>query len=191
MADHMRTELVTDALESAVRTRSGRVDGVIFHSDHGAQYGANAFAETCHRPGIRRSMGAVGTSAYNAAAESFYASLKREILPGTGTVGQPHEPPVSRTSAGSASTTTSAGTPRSATSPRSPTKRDQLRRPSLHDNRCVHDRGGSPLDVTTPSTHQRLCVAELAEQDRRIVRSGVANSTIRADERLRDVLTAI
>ncbi|MFJ9565989.1 IS3 family transposase [Streptomyces fuscichromogenes] len=82
MADHMRTELVTDALEAAVRTRGGRVDGVIFHSDHGAQYGARAFTETCRRAGIRRSMGAVGTSADNAAAESFFASLKREILPG-------------------------------------------------------------------------------------------------------------
>ncbi|MFK0022650.1 IS3 family transposase [Streptomyces sp. NPDC090798] len=81
MADHMRAELVTDALKTAVRTRGGRVDDVIFHSDHGAQYGSKAFADACHRAGIRRSMGAVGTSADNAAAESFFASLKREILP--------------------------------------------------------------------------------------------------------------
>ncbi|KAF5990957.1 hypothetical protein BOG92_002390 [Streptomyces sp. WAC00263] len=77
----MRAELVTDALKAAVRTRGGRVDDVIFHSDHGAQYGSKAFADACHRAGIRRSMGAVGTSADNAAAESFFASLKREILP--------------------------------------------------------------------------------------------------------------
>ncbi|WP_371642623.1 transposase [Streptomyces mirabilis] len=81
MADHMRAELVTDALKAAVRTRGGRVDNVIFHSDHGAQYGSKAFADACHRAGIRRYMGAVGTSADNAAAESFFASLKREILP--------------------------------------------------------------------------------------------------------------
>lgn len=81
MADHMRAELVTDALHAAVRTRGGQVGGVIFHSDHGAQYGSKAFADVCHRAGIRRSMGAVGTSADNAAAESFFASLKREILP--------------------------------------------------------------------------------------------------------------
>lgn len=67
-------------------TRSSRpsalaVDGVIFHSDHGAQYGAKAFADACHRAGIRRSMGAVGTSTDNAVAESFFASLQREILP--------------------------------------------------------------------------------------------------------------
>ncbi|MFF5158245.1 IS3 family transposase [Streptomyces sp. NPDC000348] len=82
MADHMRAELVTDALSAAVRTRGGRVDGVIFHSDHGAQHESRTFADACHRAGIRRSMGAVGTSADNAAAESFFASLKREILPG-------------------------------------------------------------------------------------------------------------
>ncbi|MER6549703.1 IS3 family transposase [Streptomyces sp. NPDC001250] len=82
MADHMRAELVTDALNAAVRTRGGQVNGVIFHSDHGAQYGSKAFADACHRAGIRRSTGAVGTSADNAAAESFFASLKREILPG-------------------------------------------------------------------------------------------------------------
>ncbi|WP_375165658.1 integrase core domain-containing protein [Streptomyces sp.] len=52
------------------------------HSHHGAQYGSKAFADARCRAGIRRSMGAVGTSADNAAAEWFLASLKREILPG-------------------------------------------------------------------------------------------------------------
>nr|WP_323377519.1 IS3 family transposase [Streptomyces sp. RB17] len=82
IADHMRAGLVTDALNAAVRTRGGQVNDVIFHSDHGAQYGSKAFADACHRAGIRRSTGAVGISADNAAAESFFASLKREILPG-------------------------------------------------------------------------------------------------------------
>ncbi|MEU3207359.1 IS3 family transposase [Streptomyces cyaneofuscatus] len=82
MADHVRAELATDALNAAVRTRDGRVDGVIFHSDHGARYGSGTFADACHQAGVLRSMGAVGTSADNAAAESFFASLKREILPG-------------------------------------------------------------------------------------------------------------
>lgn len=36
IADHMRTELVTDALEAAARTRGGSLDGAIFHSDNGA-----------------------------------------------------------------------------------------------------------------------------------------------------------
>jgi transposase InsO family protein len=133
MADHMRAELVTDALKAAVRTRGGRVDDGIFHSDHGAQYEAKAFADAGHRTGIRRSMGAVGTSADNAAAESFFASLKREILPDRRSL--PTEPAARlASSAGSASTTTDAGTPRSAASRRSPSSRDQLRWPSLHDN---------------------------------------------------------
>lgn len=78
-ADHRRARHRRP--QAAVRARGGRVDGVIFHSDHGVQCEAKAFADTCRKAGIRRSMGAVGTSADNAAAESFFASLKREILP--------------------------------------------------------------------------------------------------------------
>ena len=82
IADHMRTELVIDALQAAARTRGGRLDGAIFHSDHGAQYGSADFAAACARLGVLQSMGAVGTSADNAAAEAFNASLKRETLQG-------------------------------------------------------------------------------------------------------------
>jgi hypothetical protein len=82
IADHMRTELVTDALEAAARTRGGSLDGAIFHSDNGAQYTSKEFANVCRRLGVTRSRGAVGTSADNAAAESFNATLKRETLQG-------------------------------------------------------------------------------------------------------------
>jgi transposase InsO family protein len=82
IADHMRTGLVTDALEAAARTRGGRLDGAIFHSDHGAQYASADFADACARLGVIQSMGAVGTSADNAAAEAFNATLKRETLQG-------------------------------------------------------------------------------------------------------------
>jgi transposase InsO family protein len=82
IADHMRTELVIDALEAAARTRGGRLDGAVFHSDHGAQYTSADFAAACARLGVVQSMGAVGTSADNALAEAFNASLKREILQG-------------------------------------------------------------------------------------------------------------
>ncbi|WP_432021357.1 transposase, partial [Streptomyces sp. 1222.5] len=81
IADHMRTDLVTDALRMAARNRGG-LDGSLFHSDHGAQYGSRAFADLCTQLGVTRSMGAVGTSADNAACESFHASLKRETLQG-------------------------------------------------------------------------------------------------------------
>jgi transposase InsO family protein len=81
IAGHMRTGLVADALRMAVRTR-GSLSGAVFHSDHGAQYGSRAFAGLCDQLGVTRSRGAVGTSADNAACESFHASLKRETLQG-------------------------------------------------------------------------------------------------------------
>ncbi|MEW2291042.1 IS3 family transposase [Streptomyces sp. NPDC047841] len=88
IADHMRTGLVADALRMAARTRGGR-DGAVFHSDHGAQYGSRAFADLCGQLGVTRSMGAVGSSADNAACESFHASLKRETLQGARNYGDP------------------------------------------------------------------------------------------------------
>ncbi|MFC9730862.1 IS3 family transposase [Streptomyces roseolus] len=81
IADHMRTELVIDALAAAERTR-GNLTGAIMHTDHGSQYTSRAFAETCRSSGVRQSMGAIGSSADNAAAESFNAAYKRETLKG-------------------------------------------------------------------------------------------------------------
>ena len=81
IAAHMRTDLVADALSAAHGTR-GLLAGAIFHTDHGAQYSAKAFAQHCQRLGVIQSMGAVGTSADNALAESFNATLKRETLQG-------------------------------------------------------------------------------------------------------------
>lgn len=81
IADHMRTELVEDALLAAAATRGG-LAGSVFHSDHGSQYTAKDFARLCARLGVTQSMGAVGTSADNSLAESFNATLKRETLQG-------------------------------------------------------------------------------------------------------------
>jgi transposase InsO family protein len=81
IADHMRTDLVTDALTAAAAAR-GSLAGAVFHGDHGAQYTSRAYAALCARLGVIRSMGAVGSSADNALAESFNATLKREILAG-------------------------------------------------------------------------------------------------------------
>ena len=81
IAEHMRTELITDAL-SAARDSRGSLTGAIFHSDHGAQYTSKAYARVCAELGVSQSMGAVGTSADNALAESFNATLKRETLRG-------------------------------------------------------------------------------------------------------------
>ncbi|MFC8801811.1 IS3 family transposase, partial [Promicromonospora sp. NPDC057138] len=79
IADHMRTELVTDALAAAQRTR-GSLTGAIMHTDHGSQYTSRAFAEACRSAGVIQSMGAIGSSADNALAESFNATFKRETL---------------------------------------------------------------------------------------------------------------
>lgn len=89
IADHMRTELVADALRMAAVTR-GSLSGAIFHSDHGAQYASKDFAGLCRDLGVTRSMGAVGTSADNAACESFHAALKRETLRGARHYGDAH-----------------------------------------------------------------------------------------------------
>ena len=79
VADHMRTELVEDALKAANMTR-GSLAGAVFHSDHGSVYTSKDYAKLCSRLGVTQSMGAVGSSADNALAESFNATLKREVL---------------------------------------------------------------------------------------------------------------
>lgn len=79
IADHMRTDLVADALKAAAATR-GSLAGAIFHSDHGSVYTSKVYAELCQQLGVIQSMRAVGTSADNAMAESFNATLKREVL---------------------------------------------------------------------------------------------------------------
>lgn len=88
IADHLRTDLVVDALNAAVAARGGRVAGVVFHSDRGTQYTSAAFAEVCAGHKVRRSMGRIGSSYDNAAAESFFATLKRELGDTWATAGQ-------------------------------------------------------------------------------------------------------
>ncbi|MGF1426124.1 IS3 family transposase [Kitasatospora sp. LaBMicrA B282] len=78
-ADHLRTELVTDALRAACHTR--RPTGpVVFHSDRGCQYTSREFADLAREFGIRLSVGRTGQCWDNALAESFFATLKRELL---------------------------------------------------------------------------------------------------------------
>ncbi|MER6280284.1 DDE-type integrase/transposase/recombinase [Streptomyces sp900105245] len=72
-ADHLRTELVADALRAACHQR--RPDGpVIFHSDRGCQYTSREFAVTPAELGIRVSVGRTGQFSDNALAESFFVS---------------------------------------------------------------------------------------------------------------------
>lgn len=86
MADHMRTELVLDALDMAIAARGGHssVHGVIVHADRGSQYTSNDYLDFCHdqRRQLRPSVGRTGVCWDNAVAESFWASLKRECIQG-------------------------------------------------------------------------------------------------------------
>jgi putative transposase len=78
MADHMRAELVVEALEMAVWRRKPE-PGLVHHSDQGSQYTALLFGQSCRQVGIDRSMGARGCALDNAVCESFFASLKKEL----------------------------------------------------------------------------------------------------------------
>jgi transposase InsO family protein len=73
--------LVTDALDAAVATRcQRRMDGTIFHTDRGSEYTSTACIDACERLGLRRSMGRTGSCLDNAVAESWFASLKVELV---------------------------------------------------------------------------------------------------------------
>jgi putative transposase len=80
VADHLRTPLVSSALEMAVATRGGHVDGVVFHSDRGCQYTSGEYRQLCERLAVTQSMGATGICFDNSPAEAFFASLKRELV---------------------------------------------------------------------------------------------------------------
>lgn len=78
MDTNMRSELILEALNMAVTQR--KPAGVIHHSDRGSQYTSYAFGKRCREAGIMPSMGSVGDAYDNAMAESFFATLERELL---------------------------------------------------------------------------------------------------------------
>ena len=75
---HLKTELVLSALNMALMQR--RPQGVIHHSDRGCQYTSYAFGKRCQEAGVMPSMGSTGDAYDNAMAESFFATLEREVL---------------------------------------------------------------------------------------------------------------
>ena len=77
MAEHMRTELVCDAVAMAMRNRRLEAD-CIMHSDRGTQYTSTEYREKLVELGLRHSVGRTGQCWDNALAESFFASLKNE-----------------------------------------------------------------------------------------------------------------
>jgi putative transposase len=79
MANHLRTELVVDALNMALWRREPDA-GLIHHSDHGCQYTSVEFGKRLKEAGLLASMGSVSDAYDNALAEAFVASLKTELL---------------------------------------------------------------------------------------------------------------
>ena len=80
MADHMRTDLVADALKMAAATRGGATAGVIFHGDRGCQYVSGDYRQLVKNLKMRQSVGRTGVCWDNAVAESAWSSLKRELV---------------------------------------------------------------------------------------------------------------
>ncbi len=79
LADHLRAELVVDALEMAVTRRRPDV-GLVHHSDRGSQFTSLIFTRRCRSVGIDISMGSRGDCFDNAVLESFHASLKKDLI---------------------------------------------------------------------------------------------------------------
>lgn len=79
MASHLRTELVIEALDMALYQRRPAT-AVVHHSDRGTQYTSHAFAKRCEQAGVLLSTGSAGDCYDNAMAESFFATLERELL---------------------------------------------------------------------------------------------------------------
>jgi len=79
MAEHMRAELTVSALRMAINQR-GAVQGLIHHSDRGKQYACREYRELLEEHGVLQSMSEPGDCYDNAPAESFFASLKKELV---------------------------------------------------------------------------------------------------------------
>jgi transposase InsO family protein len=84
MADHLRTELALEALDMALRERGSTGAALTHQSDRGCQYTAAAYQAVLAVHEIRCSMSRTGNCYDNAQAESFWATLKRELLPADG-----------------------------------------------------------------------------------------------------------
>ncbi len=80
LAEHMRASLVTDALTMAVVQRGHPIRGVIFHSDRGSQYTSGELRKVAAHHGVLLSVGRTGVCWDNAMAESFFTTLKNELI---------------------------------------------------------------------------------------------------------------
>ncbi len=80
IADHMRTELVLDALKAALGSRVPDIEGLLFHSDRGSQYAADDYRKALKLANVTASMSRRANCWDNAVAESFFSTLKTELV---------------------------------------------------------------------------------------------------------------
>ncbi|MCX5233398.1 IS3 family transposase [Streptomyces sp. NBC_00233] len=154
-ADHLRTELVADALMAACRTRRP-ASPVIFHSDRGCQYTSRELATLAGKFDIRLSAGRTGQCWDNALAESFFSTLKNEL-------GDAHRWP-SRADArtaifdGSRAGTTCTGSTAASATAAPPNTRPHSQ--PDHRTKGVRQSGTSslPMEHTAPNTPHPMTV---------------------------------
>jgi transposase InsO family protein len=79
MAEHLRTELVSAALHQA-RTQRQPTHGCLHHSDRGCQYASAEYRRLLAAHGLEASMSRAGNCYDNAAMESFWSTLKNELV---------------------------------------------------------------------------------------------------------------
>ena len=157
--DHLRTDLVLDALDQAAYDRlDGPVaDGLTAHSDAGTRYTAMLYTDRLAEAGIAPSIGSVGDSFDNAMAESIMGLYKAEVIPAAN-AGTPSSRPGGRPCGGSHGSTTTGSTKHSAIShppsSRSTTTVKPLR-PSWSESRNEHS--GIPGRVQEPRKHTETC----------------------------------
>ncbi len=80
IADHIRSELVVDAVQMALWRRQPPAGRTVAHSDHGSQYTSWAFGRRLRAAGLLGSMGTIGDCFDNSAVESFFGTLQMELL---------------------------------------------------------------------------------------------------------------
>jgi putative transposase len=80
IADHIRSELVVDAVQMALWRRRPPAGQTVAHSDHGSQYTSWAFGRRLRTAGLLGSMGSIGDCFDNSVAESFFGTLQLELL---------------------------------------------------------------------------------------------------------------
>jgi putative transposase len=80
IADHLRAELVADALQMATWRRRPTAGQPVAHSDHGSVYTSWLFGNRLRHAGILGSMGTIGDAYDNSVAEALFSSLQRELL---------------------------------------------------------------------------------------------------------------